>query len=138
MKYVKYLTVKELKNVKGGISISNQGEILNVNRTFSCICNYLNDNTVINDNKTDGCACLCRLRPSKQKNNMRTLNKNELKTLLGGICIQKQNDTVNLNKIKDCICYFNNSSATLTNDNRSDGCGCTCRVINKTSIEISN
>lgn len=63
MKNKKELTIKELQTIKGGTSLSNQDDIVNLNRVNGCICNYLNASAVKNNNQTTDCRCNCQPKP---------------------------------------------------------------------------
>lgn len=67
MKDTNKLNSKELIELKGGDSMSQEREVVNLNRVQNCVCYYLNNNTITNTNETDQCRCTCYTLPTNQQ-----------------------------------------------------------------------
>lgn len=62
-------------------------------------------------------------------NSFEKLNENELKELKGALYaldMMAEEDVINKNIVKDCICSYRNMSA-ISNLNSFDSCQCVCR-----------
>lgn len=66
---MKDLTSTELKQLKGGVQSTNNGDVLNKNSVSGCICNYLNLSVVDNENQVEYCSCICHVPTLQSKCN---------------------------------------------------------------------
>ena len=54
------LTKQELKQLIGGVSSCESGEVVNLNTTEKCLCYFNNQpNYLTNDNQAEQCRCTC-------------------------------------------------------------------------------